>query len=145
MWIFFLLFSTKNISKSFFKNNYFSTFSKFYVKYYVTDWLLAPPQGISKWLVGFKSIKKRSKYLWCPQNSVSSIIWKCTRREIQLEISFSKNPFQYFLVANQYVFIWQNICHSCLLLWNQIFILFRKTNKSLNEFALNGIHVMKLK
>ena len=104
MRIFFLLFSTKNISKSFFKNNYFSTFSKFYVKYYVTDWLLAPPQGISKWLVGFKSIKKRSKYLWCPQNSVSSIIWKCTRREIQLEISFSKNPFQYFLVANQYVF-----------------------------------------
>ena len=106
MRIFFLLFSTKNISKSFFKNNHFSTFSKFYVKYYVTDWLLAPPQGISKWLVGFKSIKKRSKYLWCPQNSVSSIIWKCTRREIQLEISFSKNPFQYFLVANQYVFGW---------------------------------------
>ena len=104
MRIFFLLFSTKNISKPFFKSNYFSTFSKFYVKYYVTDWLLAPPQGISKWLVGFKSIKKRSKYLWCPQNSVSSIIWKCTRREIQLEISFSKNPFQYFLVANQYVF-----------------------------------------
>ena len=54
-----------------------------------------------------------------------------------------KKPISIFF-SSKSICIWPNICHSCLLLWNQIFILFRKTNKSPNEFALNGIHVMKL-